>query len=120
MGGPQVYTSGELAHIWLKQHGMHRAIIPIFLPGKMARALCQGGNTCPQQATGTVSWEAWLQQHSSESASKPRRAVDQGQPSVSPCICCMRIDISENERLGDSSTVPHSLTRTAAGLYIWQ
>ncbi len=63
MGGPQVYTSGELARIWLKQRGMHRAIIPIFLPGKMARALRQGGNTCPQQATGTVSWEAWLQQH---------------------------------------------------------
>jgi uncharacterized protein YbjT (DUF2867 family) len=82
MGGPQVYTSGELARIWLKQRGMHRAIIPIFLPGKMARALRQGGNTCPHQATGTVSWEAWLQQHSRESASKPRRAVDQGQPGI--------------------------------------
>ena len=63
MGGPQVYTSGELARIWLRQREMHRAIIPIFLPGKMARALRQGGNTCPQQATGTVSWQAWLQQH---------------------------------------------------------
>jgi uncharacterized protein YbjT (DUF2867 family) len=63
MGGPQVYTSGELARIWLRQRGMHRVIIPLFLPGKMARALRQGGNTCPQQATGTVSWEAWLQQH---------------------------------------------------------
>jgi uncharacterized protein YbjT (DUF2867 family) len=63
MGGPQVYTTGELARIWLKQRGMHRTILPIFLPGKMARALRQGGNTCPQQATGTVSWEAWLQQH---------------------------------------------------------
>jgi uncharacterized protein YbjT (DUF2867 family) len=63
MGGPQVYTSGELARIWLRQRGMHRAILPIFLPGKMARRLRQGGNTCPQQATGTVSWEAWLQQH---------------------------------------------------------
>ncbi len=63
MGGPQVYTSEELARIWLKQRDMHRAILPIFLPGKMARALRQGGNTCPQQATGTVSWEAWLQQH---------------------------------------------------------
>ena len=82
MGGPQVYTSGELTRIWLKQRGMHRVLIPIFLPGKMARALRQGGNTCPQQATGTVSWEAWLQQNSSESASKPRRAVDQGQPEV--------------------------------------
>jgi uncharacterized protein YbjT (DUF2867 family) len=63
MGGPKVYTSGELARIWLRQRGMHRVIIPIFLPGKMARALRQGGNTCPEQATGTVTWEAWLQQH---------------------------------------------------------
>ncbi len=63
MGGPQVSTSGELARVWLKQRGVHRAIIPIFLPGKMVRALRQGGNTCPQQAIGTVRWEAWLQQH---------------------------------------------------------
>ncbi len=80
MGGPQVYTSGELARIWLKQRGMHRAIIPLWLPGQMVRALRQGGNTCPQQATGTISWEAWLQQHSHEGASKARRAIDQGQP----------------------------------------
>src|SRR5260221_5542819 len=66
MGGPQVYTSGELARIWLKQRGMHSAILPIFLPGTMASRLRQGGNTCPQQATGTVSWEAWLQQHYSQ------------------------------------------------------
>ena len=63
MGGPQVFTSGELAHIWLKQRGVHRAIVPLRLPGKMVRALRQGGNTCPQQATGTVKWEAWLQRH---------------------------------------------------------
>ncbi len=63
IGGPQVYTTGELARIWLKQRGVHRAIIPLRLPGKAARALRQGGNTCPQQARGTVSWEAWLQQH---------------------------------------------------------
>jgi len=63
MGGPQVYTSGELARIWLRQRGRHRAILPLWLPGKTASALRQGGNTCPQQATGTLSWEAWLQQH---------------------------------------------------------
>ncbi|HLJ80025.1 MAG TPA: NAD(P)H-binding protein [Ktedonobacterales bacterium] len=63
MGGPRVYTSGELARLWLRQRGMRRTLIPLWLPGKMARALRQGGNTCPQQATGTVSWEAWLQQH---------------------------------------------------------
>lgn len=63
MGGPQVFTSGDLARIWLKQRGVHRAIIPLFLPGKTTRALRQGGNTCPQQATGTVSWQTWLQHH---------------------------------------------------------
>src|SRR6266699_569599 len=63
MGGPQVFTSGELARIWLRQRGIHRAIIPLWLPGKTANGVRQGGNTCPQQATGTVSWEAWLQQH---------------------------------------------------------
>jgi uncharacterized protein YbjT (DUF2867 family) len=63
LGGPQVSTSGELARIWLRQRGMHRAIIPLWLPGNTASALRKGGNTCPQQATGTVSWEAWLQHH---------------------------------------------------------
>jgi uncharacterized protein YbjT (DUF2867 family) len=63
MGGPKVYASEELARTWLRQRGVRRAIIPLRLPGKMVRALRQGGNTCPQQATGTVSWEAWLQQH---------------------------------------------------------
>ena len=63
IGGPQVYTSRELARIWLKQRGIHRVIIPLWLPGKTARGVRKGGNTCPQQATGTISWEAWLQQH---------------------------------------------------------
>ena len=63
MGGPEVSTTGDLARIWLKQRGVQRAILPLWLPGKMARALRQGGNTCPGRATGTISWEAWLQQH---------------------------------------------------------
>jgi uncharacterized protein YbjT (DUF2867 family) len=66
MGGPKVYTSGELARIWLKQRGMHRVIIPLWLPGKTASSIRQGGNTCPQQATGTLSWESWLQQYYSQ------------------------------------------------------
>jgi len=63
MGGPKVYTSGELARIWFRQRGRHRAIIPLRLPGKTASGMRQGGNTCPQQATGIVNWETWLQQH---------------------------------------------------------
>lgn len=63
MGGPRVHTSGELARIWLKQRGMRRIMLPFFLPGKTASGLRKGGNICPQQATGTTSWEAWLQNH---------------------------------------------------------
>ena len=66
MGGPKVYTLGDLARIWLKQRGMQRAIIPLWLPGKTASSMRKGGNACPQQATGTLSWEAWLQQHYSQ------------------------------------------------------
>ena len=44
IGGPEVYTSGELARSWFKQRGMHRAIIPLWLPGKTASGLRQGGN----------------------------------------------------------------------------
>ncbi len=77
MGGPRVYTSGELARIWLSQRGMHRTIIPLRLPGKMARALRQGGNTCPEQATGTVTWDDWLQEHDREPAGLAKSASKQ-------------------------------------------
>ena len=77
MGGPQVCTSGELARIWLKQRGMRRTIIPLWLPGKTARALRQGGNTCPEQATGTLGWEAWLQQHDSQQTALASKASEQ-------------------------------------------
>jgi uncharacterized protein YbjT (DUF2867 family) len=68
MGGPKVYTGKDLAQSWLKQRGMRRIILPLWLPGKTASSIRQGGNTCPQQATGKLSWEAWLKQHYSQQA----------------------------------------------------
>ena len=52
MGGPQVYTTGELAQIWLRQRGMRRAIIPLRLPGKTARAMRQGAMPAPNRRQG--------------------------------------------------------------------
>lgn len=75
MGGPQILTSGDLARTWLKQRGMRRFIIPLWLPGTIARALRQGGNTCPQQAIGTVTWETWLRQHYREETSKAQQVT---------------------------------------------
>ena len=55
-GGERRSRSGspfeELARSWFKQRGMHRAIIPLWLSGKTASGLRQGGNTCQQQVTG--------------------------------------------------------------------
>jgi D-arabinose 1-dehydrogenase-like Zn-dependent alcohol dehydrogenase len=75
VGGPEVDTVGELARSWFKQRGMHRAIIPLWLPGKTASSLRQRGNTCPQQATGTLSWETWLQ-HPSKSHVRIRNVIE--------------------------------------------
>lgn len=65
-GGERRYRSGslfeELARRWFKQRGMHRAITPLWLPGKTASGLRQGGNIRPPQACGLLSWETWLQQ----------------------------------------------------------
>jgi len=75
LGGPRVYTSADLARIWLRQRRMRRAIVPLFLPGKTARAVRQGGNTCPKQASGTISWEAWLEQHDTAQHKRPASAL---------------------------------------------
>jgi uncharacterized protein YbjT (DUF2867 family) len=71
MGGPRVYSTGELARLWLKQRGLRRAILPLWLPGATASAMRAGGNTCPQQATGQISWEGWLQQRYGQPARSP-------------------------------------------------
>ncbi len=61
MGGPVVLTLGEMARTWLAQRHVQRIIIPLYLPGKAADGFRQGGNTCPEQALGRGTWEAWLQ-----------------------------------------------------------
>lgn len=75
MGGPRVSTGGELARTWLRRRGMRRAIIPLWRPGKMTRALRCGSNTHPQQAAGTVSWDARLQRPSGSAVEGSERHV---------------------------------------------
>jgi uncharacterized protein YbjT (DUF2867 family) len=60
MGGPQVHTFGELAHTWLNIRGMHRAVIPLHLPGRVAQGFRRGYNTCPEHALGKITWEEWV------------------------------------------------------------
>jgi uncharacterized protein YbjT (DUF2867 family) len=60
MAGPRVYSAAGLLRGYLRATHRHRPIIPVWLPGKAARALRAGANLAPEQAVGHRSWEAFL------------------------------------------------------------
>ena len=62
LGGPEVLTTGEMLHSWLKLRGMHRRVLPLHLPGKVAQGFRRGYNTCPDQPVrGRITWTEWVQ-----------------------------------------------------------
>jgi len=62
LGGPEVLTAGEMAHTWLMLRGMHRRVLPLHLPGKVAQGFRRGHNTCPDQPVrGHITWTEWVQ-----------------------------------------------------------
>jgi uncharacterized protein YbjT (DUF2867 family) len=60
MGGPRVYGMAELLRGYLRATRRRRLIVPIWLPGKAARAFRAGGNLAPEQAVGHRTWEEFL------------------------------------------------------------
>src|SRR5204863_9009496 len=50
--GPRVYSAAELLGGYLRASHRHRPIIPVWLPGKAARAIRAGANLAPDQAVG--------------------------------------------------------------------
>jgi uncharacterized protein YbjT (DUF2867 family) len=60
MAGPKVYSAGELLRGYLRATHRRRPVIPIWLPGKAARAFRAGANLAPQRAVGRRTWEAFL------------------------------------------------------------
>ena len=62
LGGPEVLTAGEMAHTWLKLRGIHRRVLPLHVPGKVAQGFRCGYNTCPDQPVrGRITWTEWVQ-----------------------------------------------------------
>jgi uncharacterized protein YbjT (DUF2867 family) len=62
LGGPEVMTAGEMAHIWLKLRGLHRRVLPFHVPGTVAQGFRRGYNTCPDQPVhGRITWTEWVQ-----------------------------------------------------------
>ena len=60
MAGPKVYSMAELLRGYLRASHRHRPIIPVWLPGKAARAVRAGANLAPERAVGRRSWEEFL------------------------------------------------------------
>jgi uncharacterized protein YbjT (DUF2867 family) len=68
VGGPAVHSIGDLARTYRDVLGRRRPIIRIPLPGKTMRAFRAGHATCPDHATGTVTWTEWLAEQQNNDA----------------------------------------------------
>jgi len=60
LAGPQVYSMAELVRSYLRASGLRRLIVPMWLPGKAARALRSGANLATDRAVGRRTWEEFL------------------------------------------------------------
>jgi uncharacterized protein YbjT (DUF2867 family) len=60
IAGPRVYEMAELLRGYLRTTRKRRAIVPLWLPGKAARAFRDGANLAPDMAVGRRTWEEFL------------------------------------------------------------
>lgn len=67
IAGPRVYGTAELIRGYLERTHRHRLLLPLWLPGKAARALRAGANLAPEHAVGTRTWEEFLADRLSQS-----------------------------------------------------
>jgi len=77
IGGPKVYGMDEILRKYLRAAGKRRPLIPVWIPGKAARAIRAGANLTPERVVGRQTWEEFLAERvdsSSESRSRlPQR-----------------------------------------------
>jgi uncharacterized protein YbjT (DUF2867 family) len=60
MAGPKVYSAPELLRGYLRASHRRRLVIPVWLPGRAARAFRNGANLAPGHAVGRRTWEEFL------------------------------------------------------------
>jgi uncharacterized protein YbjT (DUF2867 family) len=68
IAGPRVYEMAELLRGYLRASHRHRLIIPVWMPGKAARAYRAGANLNPDRAVGRRTWEDFLADRVSSSS----------------------------------------------------
>jgi hypothetical protein len=58
--GPEAMTVGDAARIWKVARQVVKPIVPLPLPGAVARAFTRGLNTAPEGDRGVIRWADWL------------------------------------------------------------
>ena len=60
IAGPRVHTATELMRAYLRATHRHRVLLPVWLPGRAARALRAGADLARDDAVGKRTWEEFL------------------------------------------------------------
>ncbi|HLY14616.1 MAG TPA: NAD(P)H-binding protein [Candidatus Limnocylindrales bacterium] len=60
MGGPRVYTMGELIRIYLRATNKRRLVVSVPTMGGAAAAVRAGANLTPDHAVGRTTWEGFV------------------------------------------------------------
>jgi uncharacterized protein YbjT (DUF2867 family) len=60
IAGPRVYSMADLLRTYLRSRGKHRLLVPVWIPGKAARAVRAGAILAPDRAVGRGTWEEFL------------------------------------------------------------
>jgi uncharacterized protein YbjT (DUF2867 family) len=68
LAGPRVYSTTDLIRGYLRAIHRRRPILPVWLPGRAARAVRAGATLAPEHAAGKRTWEEFL----AEQVSQPR------------------------------------------------
>jgi uncharacterized protein YbjT (DUF2867 family) len=60
LGGPEVRPFADLARTWLTARRRRRAVLPVRVPGRVARGYRAGGHLAPEHAEGRVTFADYL------------------------------------------------------------
>src|SRR5918993_1998276 len=78
MGGPRVYGAADLFRGYLRaSKRRRRPIVPMWLPGKAARAFRAGANLAPERPVGHRTWEEFLAERCRRDTSRQRVATNE-------------------------------------------
>ena len=79
MGGPRVYGAADLFRGYLRaSKRRRRPIVPMWLPGKAARAFRAGANLAPERPVGHRTWGEFLAERCRRDTSCQRVATNEG------------------------------------------